>query len=32
MSHVKSILTTIGLFVVKAAIDYLERKKNNPSA
>ena len=27
MSHIKSILTAIGLFVVKAAIDYLEKQK-----
>lgn len=32
MSYVKSILTTIGLFVVKTAIDYLERRRNKPSA
>lgn len=32
MSHVKSILTAVGLFVVKAAIGYLERRKNKPSA
>jgi hypothetical protein len=28
MSCIKSILTTVGLFVVRAAIDYLEKQKN----
>lgn len=30
MSRVKSVLATIGLFVVKAAIDYIEKRKNKP--
>ena len=30
MSRVKSVLATIGLFVVKVAIDYIEKRKNKP--
>lgn len=30
MSHVKSILTTVGLFVVRVIIDYIEKRKNKP--
>ena len=32
MSRIKSILTTIGLFVVNAAIDYLKKQKNKSSS
>lgn len=32
MSRIKSILTAIGLFMIKAAIDYLEQQRNKPSA
>lgn len=30
MSRIKSILATIGLFVVRATIDYLEKQRNKP--
>lgn len=32
MSRIKNVLTTIGLFVVRAAIDYIEKRKNKPSS
>lgn len=31
MSRIKNVLTTIGLFVVRVAIDYIEKRKNKPS-
>lgn len=32
MSHVKGILVTIGLFIAKVAIEYVETHKSKPSA
>lgn len=31
MSRVKSVLTSIGLFVARIAIDYIEKRKNKPA-